>query len=86
MTARCASTATTAYEPNSLELWQENPEAKEPPLALSGEAYNWNYREDDDDYYTQPSMLFRLMTPAQQQALFDNIAAELARAWPRHWE
>lgn len=70
--------STKAYEPNSLGLWQENPEAKEPPLALSGEAYNWNYREDDDDYYTQPGMLFRLMTPAQQQALFDNTAAELA--------
>ncbi len=70
--------STKAYEPNSLGLWQESPEAKEPPLALSGEAYNWNYREDDDDYYTQPGMLFRLMTPAQQQVLFDNTAAELA--------
>jgi catalase len=70
--------STKAYEPNSLGLWQECPEAKEPPLELSGAAYNWNYREDDDDYYTQPGMLFRLMTPAQQQALFDNTAAELA--------
>ncbi|WP_018078893.1 catalase [Thiobacillus denitrificans] len=70
--------STKAYEPNSLELWQENLEAKESQLALSGEAYNWNYREDDDGYYTQPGMLFRLMTPAQQQALFDNTAAELA--------
>ena len=70
--------STKAYEPNGLGLWQDNPALREPPLALSGEAYNWNYREDDDDYYAQPGMLFRLMTPAQRQALFDNTAAELA--------
>ncbi|MDF1819688.1 MAG: catalase [Immundisolibacteraceae bacterium] len=70
--------STKAYEPNSLGLWQESPEVKEPPLELSGAADNWDYREDDDDYYTQPGDLFRLMTPEQQQALFDNTAAELA--------
>jgi catalase len=69
-----------AYEPNSLGLWQEQPEAMEPPLELDGAAYNWNYREDDEDYYTQPGMLFRLMSPEQQQTLFDNTAAELATA------
>ncbi len=69
--------STKAYEPNSLGLWQECLEAKGPPLELSGAAYNWNYREDDDDYYTQPGMLFRLMTPEQQQVLFENTAAEL---------
>ena len=66
-----------AYEPNSLGLWQEQPEAKEPPLALDGSAAHWDYREDDADYYTQPGNLFRLMSPAQQQTLFDNTAAEL---------
>lgn len=70
--------STKAYEPNSLGLWQESPEVKEPPLELSGAADNWDYREDDDDYYTQPGDLFRLMTLEQQQALFDNTAAELA--------
>jgi catalase len=70
--------STKAYEPNSLGLWQESPEAKEPPLGLSGAADNWNYREDDEDYYTQPGMLFRIMSPGQQQVLFDNTAAELA--------
>ena len=66
-----------AYEPNSLGLWQECPEAKEPPLELAGAADNWDYREDDDDYYTQPGMLFRVMSPEQQQVLFSNTAAEL---------
>ena len=69
--------STKAYEPNSLGLWQESPAVKEPPLELSGAADNWNHREDDDDYYTQPGDLFRLMSPAQQQVLFDNTAAEL---------
>ncbi len=70
--------STKAYEPNSLGLWQECPEAKEPPLELSGAAYSWNFRDDDDDYYTQPGNLFRLMSAQQQQVLFDNTAAELA--------
>jgi len=66
------------YEPNSMGLWQECPAAKEPPLELSGAAYNWDFREDDTDYYTQPGNLFRLMTNEQQQVLFANTAAELA--------
>ncbi len=70
--------STKAYEPNSLGLWQDNPEIKEPPLELSGAADHWNYREDDDDYYTQPGNLFRLLTPPKQQLLFENTAAELA--------
>ncbi|MCW9059382.1 MAG: catalase [Gammaproteobacteria bacterium] len=66
--------STKGYEPNSLGEWQEQPEVKEPPLAIGGAAYHWNAREDDDDYYTQPGDLFRLMTPAQQQVLFENTA------------
>ena len=66
-----------AYEPNSLGLWQESPEAKEPPLELDGDAYNWDYREDDEDYFTQPGMLFRIMSPEQQKVLFENTAAEM---------
>ena len=70
--------STKAYEPNSLGLWQDNPGIKEPPLELLGAADHWNYREDDDDYYTQPGNLFRLLTPPKQQLLFENTAAELA--------
>lgn len=69
--------STKAYEPNSLNLWQEQPNMKEPPLKSSGDNYQWDYREDDDDYYTQPGMLFRLMTPEQQQVLFQNTATEM---------
>lgn len=62
------------YEPNSYGEWQEQPEYAEPPLPLEGPADRWDFREDDDDYFTQPGKLFRLMSPAQQEALFGNTA------------
>jgi catalase len=69
--------STIGYEPNSYGEWQEQPEFKEPPLELSGTADHWNFREDDDDYYTQPG---RLMSPEQQQVLFDNTARAMGDA------
>jgi catalase len=72
--------STKGYEPNSLGLWQEQLDTKEPPLALYGDAYSWDFREDDTDYYTQPRDLFNLMTPEQQQALFDNTARSIGGA------
>ncbi len=71
---------TLGYEPNSYGKWQEQPECAEPPLALDGAADHWNHREDDDDYYTQPGNLFRLMSSEQQQALFDNTARAMGDA------
>ena len=72
--------STIGYEPNSFGQWQQQPEFKEPPLDLSGAADNWDFREDDCDYYTQPGKLFRLMTPAQQQVLFENTARAMGDA------
>ena len=71
--------AEIGYEPNSKGALQEQPDFREPPLALSGAADHWNHREDDD-YYSQPAALFRLMTPAQQQVLFDNTARSVGGA------
>ncbi len=68
--------STLGYEPNSYGEWQQQPDFAEPPLSLEGAADHWNHREDDD-YYTQPGLLFRLMTSAQQQVLFDNTARAL---------
>ena len=68
------------YEPNSFNQWQEQPEYREPPLKINGDADFWNFREDDADYYKQPGDLFRLMSPAQQQALFDNTARAMGDA------
>lgn len=72
--------STKAYEPNTLGLWQDQPGLKEPELAINGGAYNWDFREDDSDYYTQPGDLFRLMSAEQQQVLFDNTARGMGDA------
>lgn len=66
--------STLGYEPNSYGEWQEQPEYKEPKLDLYGAADRWNFREDDDDYYSQPGALYRLMSKKQQQVLFENTA------------
>lgn len=71
--------STLGYEPNSYNEWQEQPEFKEPPLKLSGFADHHNHREDED-YFSQPRALFQLMSPAQQQVLFENTARNMGDA------
>ncbi|MGI6545084.1 MAG: catalase [Fastidiosipilaceae bacterium] len=66
------------YEPNSYGEWQEQPEYADPVETVHGDIQRWNFREDDDDYYTQPGKLFNLMTPEQQQVLFENTARNMA--------
>lgn len=70
---------TLGYEPNSEQEWAEQPDFREPPLSIEGAADHWNHRVDED-YYSQPRALFRLMTEAQQQALFDNTARAISGA------
>ncbi|MFA7459861.1 MAG: catalase [Trueperaceae bacterium] len=60
--------------PNSYGHYEAQPQYAEPALALAGNADRYDYRADDDNYYEQPGDLFRLMTPAQQQVLFENTA------------
>jgi catalase len=71
---------TRGYEPNSYGDWQQQPEFAEPPLKINGDAAHWNFREDDDDYFTQPGKLFRLMTPDEQERLFGNTARAMGDA------
>ncbi len=71
--------STKGYEPNSHGEWQEQPDCKEPPLAIQGAAAHWNHREDED-YYTQPGNLFRLMSWEKQQLLFENTARSVGGA------
>jgi len=71
--------ATIGYEPNSKGQWQEQPDFAEPPLSIEGAADHWNHRVDED-YYSQPGNLFRLMTPAQQQVLCENTARSVGGA------
>ncbi|HTT91540.1 MAG TPA: catalase, partial [Acidimicrobiales bacterium] len=70
--------STIAYEPNSYQEWQEQLDYRDPPESVGALADRWDFRADDDDYYTQPGNLFRNMSAEQQQALFDNTARALA--------
>ncbi len=72
--------STIHYFPNSYGQWEESKAYTEPGLALSGDAAHHDFREDDNDYYTQPGNLFRLMTAEEQQRLFKNTAAEVGGA------
>jgi catalase len=71
--------ATLGYEPNSYGEWREQPDFAEPPLAIEGAADHWNHRQDED-YYSQPGLLFRLMTAAQKTVLFENTARAMGDA------
>lgn len=71
--------STKSYEPNSHGLWQDQPDLKEPSLAIDGGADHWDHREDGD-YYTQPGNLFRLMNSEQRRALFENTARSISAA------
>ena len=66
--------ATIGYAPNTKGEWLNQPEFKEPPLDITGPAYQYDFYEDDSDFYTQPGKLFRLVTPEKQQLLFENTA------------
>lgn len=69
--------ATLHYEPNTYGQWKSQPEFKDPALALSGAADIYDFREDDDNYFEQPGKLFNLMSPEQQQVLFENTGRNM---------
>jgi len=71
---------TVSYWPNSKGEWVDNnPHATEPALPLEGDAAHWDHRVDED-HFEQPGNLFRKMSPAQQQVLFENTARALGDA------
>jgi len=65
------------YAPNHHNSYVPSHDA-EPALGLEREALHFNFRDYDDDYYSQPGNLFRLMDPAQQQRLIGNIVASIS--------
>ncbi|MEI0518185.1 catalase [Brachyspira murdochii] len=69
--------AKTPYEPNSNGEWKEQKEYAEPPLKLYGDAFRYDHREDDDDYYTDARALFNLMSDEQKKVLFENTARDM---------
>ncbi len=64
------------YEPNSYGNWNDSPQ-NNPPMEKGGDVYNYDYRADDSDYFTQTGLLFRAMTSDQKQVLFDNTARNM---------
>jgi catalase len=72
--------STIGYEPNSYGEWQEQPDYREPPLSIEGAADHWNHREDNDDYYSQPGKLFRMMNPEQKKVLCENTGRAMGDA------
>ena len=70
---------TLGYEPNSYGEWQQQANFTEPPLNIDGAAGHWNHRQDED-YYSQPGLLFRLMTPEKKKILFENTARAMGDA------
>jgi catalase len=69
-----------SYWPNSKDAWiGDAPELQDPPLKLEGAAAHYDHRIDED-HFEQPGNLFRLMTPAQRQLLFENTARAMAGA------
>ena len=64
------------YEPNSYGNWKDHPEMAE-PLQQGGDIYQYDFREDDHDYFTQPGRLFRAMSAEQQLVLAENTARNM---------
>lgn len=64
------------YKPNSFSGAVKQPSAKEPPLALSGNADRYNHRIGNDNY-VQVTALFNLFDASQHARLFSNIAAAI---------
>jgi catalase len=65
------------YEPNSFGGPKENPDYRERPRTIAGAVDRHNHRLDDD-YYSQPGNLFRLMKPEEKQRLISNIVGSLS--------
>lgn len=74
--------AKTSYAPNSVGEWTEHPQHAEPPLPLHGAVDRWSSSSEDPDWWSQPGALFRLMSPAQQKALFENTARSMGPSTP----
>lgn len=64
------------YEPNSFGGPVDNRKFNEPPLALDGNAWNYDNRTDKD-YYSQPGALYRLVPEDEKLRIHANVAAAM---------
>jgi catalase len=68
--------ASPNYEPNSFGGPTQDPAYVERPKMVSGTVARHNHR-DENDYYTQPGNLFRLMPKDAKERLIKNIVGSL---------
>lgn len=64
-------------EPNSYGQFIDHPELIPPAQPADGDIAHYDFRQDDNDYFTQPGKLFRAMTSDQQEVLFQNTARNM---------
>lgn len=70
--------ATKGYEPNSRQVWRQQPQFREPPLGLDGDAYHYDPADDKaDDCFYQAGDLYRLMTEDKKRLLIENTARNI---------
>lgn len=67
------------YFPNSFDDITIDESYKEPPLPLDSNTADWYDRnaEGENDHYTQPGDLYRLMTPEAKQNTISNIVGAM---------
>lgn len=70
------------YNPSMLSGYQDDWSQKEPildPKVFENETRlgQWDYREEDNDYYTQAGDLYRLMKPDEKERLCKTIAGTM---------
>ena len=68
------------YYPNSFDDMKIDPAYKEPPLEVQSTIADWYDRncEGENDHYTQPGNLFKIMTPKQQENTVHNIISAMS--------
>jgi catalase len=71
--------AAVNYEPNSFNGPTQDPAFRERPRTVTGTVDRHDHRLDND-YYTQPGDLFRLMPADAKQRLIGNIVGSLGQA------
>ena len=47
---------------------------------MNGDVFNYDERELDDDYFTQPGLLWRVMSPEDRQVTCENTARAMGDA------
>lgn len=69
--------ASVNYEPNSFGGPTDDRTLLEPPLDLHGPAYSYDERAYDDNYYTQPGDLYRLLPADEKERLAGNVVRSM---------